>query len=67
MNLEVYSNILPANVQTNASTLIERNFVIQQDNGPKHTIITTKVKRKKGNPIEHEFHLQKRFSKTKLS
>ena len=37
INSEVYKNILSANLRRNASKLIGRNFIMQQDNDPKHT------------------------------
>ena len=37
MNSEVYKNILSANLQRNASKLIGRNLIMQQDNYPKQT------------------------------
>ena len=62
-----------ANLQRNSSKPIGRNFIMQQDNDPKHTASMTKVfiKEKKWkvldrpsqsldfNPIEHAFHLLK--------
>ena len=42
MNSEVNKNILSANIWRNASKLIGRNFIMQQDNDPKHTANTTK-------------------------
>lgn len=42
MNSEVYRNILSAQIQPNASKLIGRRFIMQQDNDPKHTAIATK-------------------------
>ena len=55
-NLEVYKNILSANLWRNASNLIGRKFIMQQDNDPKHTANTTKnlIRQKK-----HEFQLLK--------
>lgn len=41
MNSEVYRNILPANLQRNASKLIGRKFIMQQNNDPKN-VNTTK-------------------------
>ncbi|KAF7659361.1 hypothetical protein LDENG_00299140 [Lucifuga dentata] len=41
MNSEVYRNILSAQVQANASKLIDRRFILQ-DNNPKHTAKATK-------------------------
>ena len=41
LNSEVYKNILSANLRTNVSKRIGRNFM-QQDNDPKHTANTTK-------------------------
>ncbi len=42
MNSEVYRNILSANFQRNSSNLIRKNFIMQQDNDPKHTANSTK-------------------------
>ena len=36
-----YKNILFANLRGNASKLIGTNFIMQQDNDPKHTVNTT--------------------------
>ena len=38
MNSEVYKNIMSANLGRNVSKLIGRNFIMQQDNDPKHTV-----------------------------
>lgn len=42
MNSVVYRNILSSNLQRNASRLVGRRFVMQQDNDPKHTANITK-------------------------
>lgn len=42
MNSVVYRNITSANLQRKASNLIGRNFIMQQNNAPKHTANTTK-------------------------
>uniref|UniRef100_A0AAZ3QDP7 Transposase n=1 Tax=Oncorhynchus tshawytscha TaxID=74940 RepID=A0AAZ3QDP7_ONCTS len=42
MNSEVYRNILSAQIKPNASKLIGRHFIMQQDNDPKHTARATK-------------------------
>ena len=74
MNSEVYRNILSANLKKDATKLIGRSFIMQQDNDPKHTAKTTKelirVKKWKVldwssqspdlNPIEQAFYLLKR-------
>ena len=74
MNSDVYRNILSANLKSYAIKLIGRTFIMQQDNDPKHTAITTKefIRGKKWkvsdwpsqsadyNPIERAFYLLKR-------
>ncbi len=42
MNSEVYRNILSDNLQKDATKLIGRSFIMQQDNDPKHSAKTTK-------------------------
>ncbi len=42
MNSEVYRNILSANLQKDATKLIGRSFIMQQDNDPKHSAKATK-------------------------
>ncbi len=42
MNSEVYRNILSDNLKKDATKLIGRSFIMQQDNDPKHTAKTTK-------------------------
>ena len=67
LNSEVNKNILNANLWRNVSKLIGRNFIMQQDNDPKH------CQHNKGlhygekvegfsrdlNPIEHAFHMRR--------
>ena len=79
MKSEVYKNIVYANVQRDVSKVIGRNFIMQQDNVPKHTTNTTKdfVREKKLkvldcpsqspdlNTIYHAFCLLKRKLKRK--
>lgn len=38
----VYKNILSANLQSNSSNIIGRNFIMQNDNDANHTTNTTK-------------------------
>ncbi len=75
MNAEVYKSILATNVQENATRLIRKCFILQQDNYPKHTDSSVKFIRAKKwklldwpsqsrdlNPIEHAFlHLKSRL------
>ncbi len=42
INSEVYRNILSDNLQNDATKLIGRSFIMQQDNDPKHSAKTTK-------------------------
>ncbi len=42
MNSKVYRNILSANLEKDATKLIGRSFIIQQDNDPKHSAKETK-------------------------
>ena len=69
---EVYRHILSVHVQPNASIIIGRLFILQQDNCPKHIAKATNYffKAKNGQflsgqvnrqiPIEHAFHMLKR-------
>ncbi len=74
MNLEGYKTILATNIQENATRLIRKCFILDQDSDPKHPASSVKelIKAKKWkvldcpnqspdlNPIEHEFHQLKR-------
>ena len=42
MNSDVYRNILFSNLKKDATKLIGRSFIMQQDNDPKNTAKTTK-------------------------
>ncbi len=42
INSEVYRNILSGNLQKDATKLIGRSFIMQQDNDPKHSLKATK-------------------------
>ncbi len=42
INSAVYRNILSDNLQKDATKLIGRSFIMQQDNDPKHSVKTTK-------------------------
>lgn len=59
MNSKVYRNILSANVRRNASKLIGRSFIMQQDNDPKHTANKTKVFIRGNFPKVENFRLAK--------
>ncbi len=77
MNLEGYKNILPTNIQENATRFIGKWFILHQNNDPKHAASSVKelIRAKKLkvldfpnqfpdlNPIEHEFHQLKRRAK----
>ncbi len=77
MNLEGYKNILPTNIQENATRFIGKCFILHQNNDPKHAASSVKelIRAKKWkvldcpnqfpdlNPIEHEFHQLKRRAK----
>ncbi len=70
----VKKNILPTDIQENATRFIGKCFILHQDNDPKHSASSVKefTRAKKWkvldcssqspdlNPIEHEFHQLKR-------
>lgn len=74
INSEIYRNILSVNLKKDATKLIGRFFIVQQDNDPKHTVKTTKefIRGKKWmvldcpsqfpdlNSIQHAFYPLKR-------
>ncbi len=74
INSEVYRNILSENLQKDATKLIGRSFIMQQDNDPKHSAKTTEEfhQGKKWkvldwpsqsphlNPVEYAFYLLKK-------
>ncbi|MCJ8748319.1 hypothetical protein PDJAM_G00163500 [Pangasius djambal] len=51
MKSDIYRNILSDNLQRNASNLIGRNFIMQQDNNPKHT--ATQQSTSSGEKLKH--------------
>ncbi len=54
INSKVYSDILSAQIQSNAAKLIGRRLIIQMDNNPEHTAKTTQefLKVKKWNILQ---------------
>ncbi len=64
INSEVYRNILSDNLQKDATNLIGRSFIMQQDNDPKHNAKTTKGKSSSWQEVEG-FRLAKSISTLK--
>ncbi len=74
INLEVYTTILPTNIQENDTRFFGNCFILHQNNDPKHPASSVKefIRAKKWkvldcpsqspdlNPTEHEFHQLKR-------
>ncbi len=62
-NSEVYTDILSAQIQSNAAQLIRRRFLVQMDNDPYSKIIWNILQLPSQspdlNPIAHAFHLLK--------
>ncbi len=52
INSEVYRDILSADIQSYGAKLIERRFIVQVDNDPKHTEKTTQ-EFFQGNKVEY--------------
>ncbi len=66
INSEVYRNILSDNLQKDATKLIGRSFIMQQDNDPKHSAKTTKEFQRSSSGQEVEgFRLAKSISTLK--
>lgn len=58
MTPEVYRNIQSASLQGNASSVIRRKFIMQQDNKPKHNKGLFDWPSQSPDPIERAFYLK---------